>query len=141
LTLSAASGYGPHDASQAIAVFALAALLLAGRLRDDPKPSRRPRPPLRPGGGQAAGDEKAKAEEARAMLAQAETDVQRARSKRALWLRGVGRAGLRAARGGRNDAQGRDRALAPRQANSPSSGSSNWPIRREMIRRQLMMKR
>jgi hypothetical protein len=32
-------------------------------------------------------DEKARAEEAKAMLAQAETDVQRARSKRALWLR------------------------------------------------------
>jgi hypothetical protein len=32
-------------------------------------------------------DEKARAEEAKAMLAQAETDVQRARSKRALWSR------------------------------------------------------
>jgi hypothetical protein len=30
-------------------------------------------------------DEKARAEEAKAMLAQAETDVQRARAKRALW--------------------------------------------------------
>lgn len=32
-------------------------------------------------------DEKARAEEAKAMLAQAETDVQRARAKRALWLK------------------------------------------------------
>ncbi|HEX3061049.1 MAG TPA: hypothetical protein VHP55_00205 [Usitatibacter sp.] len=34
-----------------------------------------------------APDEAALAEEARAMLAQAETDVQRARAKRALWLK------------------------------------------------------
>jgi hypothetical protein len=34
-----------------------------------------------------ARDEKALAEEARALLAQAETDVQRARAKRALWLK------------------------------------------------------
>src|SRR6187401_261612 len=32
-------------------------------------------------------DEKARAEEAKALLAQAETDVQRARAKRALWLK------------------------------------------------------
>ena len=32
-------------------------------------------------------DEKALAEEAKALLAQAETDVQRARAKRALWLK------------------------------------------------------
>jgi len=32
-------------------------------------------------------DEKARAEEARAMLAQAETDIQRARAKRGLWLK------------------------------------------------------
>jgi hypothetical protein len=35
----------------------------------------------------SAPDEAALAEEARAMLAQAETDVQRARAKRALWLK------------------------------------------------------
>ncbi len=34
----------------------------------------------------AAVDEASRAEEAKAMLAQAETDVQRARAKRALWL-------------------------------------------------------
>ena len=34
-----------------------------------------------------AGDEMALAQEAKALLAQAETDVQRARAKRALWLK------------------------------------------------------
>ena len=42
---------------------------------------------LPPVAAKAVVDEKARAEEAKAMLAQAETDVQRARSKRALWLK------------------------------------------------------
>src|SRR5258706_11616103 len=58
--------------------------------------------------------ERALAEEAKAMLAQAETDVQRARAKRALWLKAW--EDLLAAR----QALARDPAAAIRQARSPA---------------------
>ena len=70
-------------------VFALAALLLAGACATtEPKPEPPPPAPApEPVVVKPQVDEKARAEEAKAMLAQAETDVQRARSKRALWLK------------------------------------------------------
>jgi|SRR6185312_8213431 len=79
-------------AEKAFRVLALAATMLAGCAAQEPasEPSAAGRAPA----AAPAHDEAArKAEqaklgaEARAMLAQAETDVQRARSKRALWLK------------------------------------------------------
>lgn len=64
-------------------------LLLAACAAEPPKvlaPAPPPAPPPKPVVAKPVVDEKARAEEARAMLAQAETDVQRARAKRALWL-------------------------------------------------------
>jgi hypothetical protein len=51
-----------------------------------PPPAPTP-PPAAVAPGPPPPDENALAEEARAMLAQAETDIQRARSRRALWQR------------------------------------------------------
>lgn len=68
-------------------VFPLAAALLVGACATEPKPEPPPAPVPEPVAAKPPIDEKARAEEAKAMLAQAETDVQRARSKRALWLR------------------------------------------------------
>jgi len=50
-----------------------------------PAPAPEPAPP--PVAAKPPVDGQARAEEAKAMLAQAETDVQRARAKRALWLK------------------------------------------------------
>jgi hypothetical protein len=65
------------------------AALLAGCAAEPPvvAPAPPPAPPPAPVVAKPAVDEKARAEEAKAMLAQAETDVQRARAKRALWLK------------------------------------------------------
>jgi len=69
-------------------VFALAAALIVGACATEPKPEPAPPAPVpEPVAAKPPVDEKARAEEAKAMLAQAETDVQRARSKRALWLK------------------------------------------------------
>ena len=68
-----------------------AALLVAGcavepkKAEAPPAPAPQPAPP--PVVAKPAVDEKARVEEAKALLAQAETDVQRARAKRALWLK------------------------------------------------------
>src|SRR5687768_11873472 len=51
-----------------------------------PAPAPPPEPPP-PVAAKPSVDVQARLEEARAMLAQAETDIQRARAKRALWLR------------------------------------------------------
>ena len=61
--------------------------LIAGCAAEPPKEAPPPvavQPPPEP--PKPVVDPKARFEEARAMLAQAETDVQRARAKRALWL-------------------------------------------------------
>jgi hypothetical protein len=67
------------------------AVLLAGCVAQPqvvaPAPAPQPAPPPEPVVAKPAVDEKARSEEAKAMLAQAETDVQRARAKRALWLK------------------------------------------------------
>jgi hypothetical protein len=69
-------------------VLALAAALIASACATEPKPQPPPPAPVpEPVAVKPPVDEKARAEEAKAMLAQAETDVQRARSKRALWLK------------------------------------------------------
>jgi hypothetical protein len=52
-----------------------------------PAPVPAPVPAPAPTVAKPAIDENARAEEAKALLAQAETDVQRARAKRALWLK------------------------------------------------------
>ena len=64
----------------------LAVLLLAG-CATAPEAPPRPEPPraAAPAGPSAEALAAAAAEEAKALLAQAETDVQRARAKRALW--------------------------------------------------------
>jgi hypothetical protein len=67
-----------------------AAVLVAACATEPPQvaaPVAPPAPPPEPVVVKPVVDEKARAEEARAMLAQAETDVQRARAKRALWLK------------------------------------------------------
>ena len=66
----------------------LAALLAAGCV-NAPEPAPVPEPPRAavPAGPSPEALAAAAAEEARALLAQAETDVQRARAKRALWLK------------------------------------------------------
>jgi hypothetical protein len=66
-----------------------AAMWLAGCAAEAPvvAPAPPPAPPPPPVVAKPVIDEKARAEEAKAMLAQAETDVQRARAKRALWLK------------------------------------------------------
>jgi hypothetical protein len=62
---------------------------VAGCATEPPKvaPAPPPAPPPAPVVVKPQVDDKARAEEAKAMLAQAETDVQRARAKRALWLK------------------------------------------------------
>ena len=64
-------------------------LLLAACAEAPPKPAPAPEPvvqaPAPPPGPTEAERKAAKLEEARALLAQAETDIQRARAKRALW--------------------------------------------------------
>ena len=62
--------------------FAVAACTVAER-----EPAPRPAAPIAVAPAAPARDDAALAEEAKAMLAQAETDVQRARAKRALWLK------------------------------------------------------
>ena len=68
------------------------ALLLLGLLgacatQPQEPPPAPPQPAPAPVAAKPVVDENARAEQAKAMLAQAETDVQRARSKRALWLK------------------------------------------------------
>jgi len=69
----------------------LAPALVAAGCAVEPKqaaaPAPAPAPPAAPVAAKPAVDENARAEEAKAMLAQAETDVQRARARRALWLK------------------------------------------------------
>jgi hypothetical protein len=67
----------------------IALLLLAAACATEPKPVAAPEPPSAPPPvvAKPVVDDKARTEEAKAMLAQAETDVQRARAKRALWQR------------------------------------------------------
>ena len=69
----------------------LAPVLVAAGCAVEPKqaaaPAPAPEPPPAPVVVKPAVDENARAEEAKAMLAQAETDIQRARSRRALWLK------------------------------------------------------
>ena len=60
-------------------------------------------------------DDKALAEEARALLAQAETDIQRARAKRALWL-----SAWESLLAARSEAQANDNAAAARSARHAS---------------------
>jgi hypothetical protein len=88
-------------------VFALGVALLAAACVTEPKVEPAPPAPVAPPVAvKPPVDEKARAEEAKAMLAQAETDVQRARSKRALWSKAWEElvAARRAVAG--NDAQG-----------------------------------
>ena len=69
-------------------VLTLAAALIVAACATEPKPEPAPPAPVpEPVAAKPPVDEKARAEEAKAMLAQAETDVQRARAKRALWLK------------------------------------------------------
>ncbi len=64
----------------------MAGLALAGCALVEPPPAPPPAPaPAPPVATRPAVDPAALAEEARALLAQAETDIQRARSRRALW--------------------------------------------------------
>jgi len=63
----------------------LPVLLAAGCAWKEPPPAEPPKPAPAPVVEVPKPDENALAEEAKAMLAQAETDVQRARAKRALW--------------------------------------------------------
>ncbi len=67
-------------------VFLLAGYL-AGCATEPAQVAPSPAPPPAPVVVKPAIDENARTEQAKAMLAQAETDVQRARSKRALWLK------------------------------------------------------
>ena len=62
------------------------AVFIAGCATEPPQVAA-PAPPPEPVAVKPVVDEKARAEEARAMLAQAETDIQRARAKRGLWLK------------------------------------------------------
>ena len=66
---------------------ALGVALAVGCATEPPKVAPAPPPEPPPVAVKAPVDEKARAEEAKALLAQAETDVQRARAKRALWLK------------------------------------------------------
>lgn len=79
-------------AGKAFRALALAAAMLAGCAAQEPAnpPSAQvPAPAVSPEQAQAArkAEQQKLGAEARAMLAQAETDVQRARAKRALWLK------------------------------------------------------
>jgi hypothetical protein len=66
-------------------VCALLLALFLAACATEPAPEPAPAPP--PVAAKPAVDPNARAEEARSLLAQAETDVQRARAKRALWSR------------------------------------------------------
>ena len=73
-------------------VLPLLALLVAGCVAPEPKVAERPAPPSvvaapTPPPAPPADPRVKLMEEAKALLAQAETDVQRARSKRALWVK------------------------------------------------------
>ena len=65
----------------------LGVAIAAGCATEPPKVAPAPPPEPPPVAVKPAVDEKARAEEAKALLAQAETDVQRARARRALWLK------------------------------------------------------
>lgn len=67
----------------ACGLLAGACALIEPKRAEQPPPAPTP-PPAAP--APVIADDKALAEEAKAMLAQAETDVQRARARRALWL-------------------------------------------------------
>jgi hypothetical protein len=62
-------------------------VLVAGCVAPAPQVVEQPAPPAKPVAIAPAREETGLAEEAKALLAQAETDVQRARAKRALWLK------------------------------------------------------
>ena len=62
-------------------------VLVAGCVSPAPQVVEEPRTPPQAAAIAPARDETGLAEEAKALLAQAETDVQRARAKRALWLK------------------------------------------------------
>ena len=79
--LRGARGLGPVTCG-ALLAFAVAACTVAER---EPAPA--PVAPVAVAPAAPPRDDPALAEEAKAMLAQAETDVQRARAKRALWLK------------------------------------------------------
>lgn len=65
---------------------ALFGVLVAGCVAPAPQVVEQPVAPAKPVAIAPVRDETGLAEEAKALLAQAETDVQRARAKRALWL-------------------------------------------------------
>lgn len=72
----------------ALVLAALLAACAAEPQQVAPAPAPLPPPaPAAPVVAKPVIDEKARTEEAKAMLAQAETDIQRARAKRALWLK------------------------------------------------------
>jgi hypothetical protein len=62
-------------------------MLLGGCIAPGAQIVEQPAPPAKPVAIAPAREETGLAEEAKALLAQAETDVQRARAKRALWLK------------------------------------------------------
>ena len=62
-------------------------VLVAGCVAPAPQAVEQPAPSANPVAIAPVRDENGLAEEAKALLAQAETDVQRARAKRALWLK------------------------------------------------------
>ena len=62
-------------------------LLAAACVAPEPQVAKTPAAPPKPVVIAPASDDAKLAEEAKALLAQAETDVQRARAKRALWLK------------------------------------------------------
>ncbi|HUL94446.1 MAG TPA: hypothetical protein VLT89_00455 [Usitatibacter sp.] len=66
---------------------AMLGVLAAACAATEPPLAQAPAAPPLPAVVAPARDENALAEEARALLAQAETDVQRARARRALWLK------------------------------------------------------
>ena len=79
-------------AGNAFRALAAVALIAAGCATNEPSSGTEPglqSPQVSPGEAAAArkAEQEQLGEEARAMLAQAETDVQRARAKRALWLK------------------------------------------------------
>jgi hypothetical protein len=67
--------------------WALFGALAAGCVAPEPQVVEQPAPAVKPVVVAPVRDENGRAEEAKALLAQAETDVQRARAKRALWLK------------------------------------------------------
>ena len=78
------SAFWRIGAAAVCALFAVSCTVVEPKVEE---PSPQPTPAPRITAPAPVVDEKSLAEEARAMLAQAETDVQRARARRALWSR------------------------------------------------------